>query len=47
MIVYGDTLWDLARLHHCTVAEIVALNGTLIKDPNSIPVGTEIKIPQE
>ena len=47
VIVYGDTLWDLARLHHCTVAEIVALNGTLIKDPNSIPVGTEIKIPQE
>ena len=43
-IVYGDTLWDLAQLHHCTVAEIVSING--IKNPNSIPVGTEIKIPQ-
>ena len=44
-IVYGDTLWDLAQLHHCTVAEIVGLNG--IENPNSIPVGTEIKIPQK
>lgn len=45
IIVYGDTLWDLARENGCTVAEIVALNG--IENPNSIPVGTEIKIPKK
>lgn len=45
IIVYGDTLWDLAQLHHCTVAEIVSINN--IKNPNSIPLGTEIKIPQK
>ena len=45
VIVYGDTLWDLAIEHGCTVAEIVSLNG--IENPNSVPVGTEIKIPQK
>ena len=45
IIVYGDTLWDLAQLHRCTVAEIVSLNE--IKDPNAVPVGTEIKIPRK
>ncbi|MEG1779375.1 MAG: LysM domain-containing protein, partial [Oscillospiraceae bacterium] len=43
-IVYGDTLWDIAINNKCTVAEIVGLNG--IEDPNSVAVGTEIKIPQ-
>lgn len=44
-IVKGDTLWDLAQKHGTTVNAIVALNG--IKDRNSVPVGTEIKIPQK
>lgn len=44
-IVYGDALWDLAQLRHSTVAESVGLNG--IETPDSIPVGTEIKIPQK
>ena len=44
-IVYGDTLWDIAVKNKCTVAEIVGMNG--IKDPNNVPVGTELKIPQK
>lgn len=44
-IVYGDTLWDISIKNHCTVADIVKLNG--IADPNNVPVGTELKIPQK
>ena len=46
-IAYGDTLWDLAQANGCTVAEIMALNENVIENPNSIPLGTEIKIPQK
>ncbi|MEG1968327.1 MAG: S-layer homology domain-containing protein [Clostridia bacterium] len=44
-IVRGDTLWDIAMKNKCTVAEIVGLNG--IKNPNNVPIGTELKIPQK
>ncbi|MEG1293747.1 MAG: LysM peptidoglycan-binding domain-containing protein, partial [Clostridium sp.] len=44
-VVRGDTLWDIAMKNKCTVAEIVGLNG--IKNPNNVPIGTELKIPQQ
>ena len=46
-VVWGDTLWALSRKHGCTINEIVALNGELIKDPHWIYVGWELKIPQK
>ena len=39
---YGDTLWDIARKHGTTVAEIKALNGPA--KCNNLKVGTVLKI---
>lgn len=41
----GDTLIKLARKYGCTVAEIVAANSGLIKDPHWIYPGWELRIP--
>ena len=43
----GDNLWAISRKCGCTVAEIIALNGELITDPNLIFAGWELKIPQD
>lgn len=42
----GDTLWAIARKYNCTVFEIIAANSELIKKPNMIITGWQIKIPQ-
>lgn len=42
----GDTLGALAKKYGCTVAEIMEANSDLIKNPNRIYVGWQIKIPQ-
>lgn len=42
----GDTLGAIARKYGCTVAEILAANGDLIKNPNRIFTGWKLKIPQ-
>jgi len=42
----GDTLWAIAKKYGCTVAEIVAANSELIKNPNLIYAGWQLKIPQ-
>lgn len=42
----GDTLWAIAKKYSCTVSEIVAANSDLIKNPDLIHVGWQIKIPQ-
>ncbi|MEG2929201.1 MAG: S-layer homology domain-containing protein, partial [Oscillospiraceae bacterium] len=44
-LAYGDTLWDLSKKYNCTVEEITQLNG--INNPRSVPIGTELKIPQK
>lgn len=47
-VVYGDTLWALAKKHLGSGArypEIVAANPGVIIDPNNVPVGTVIQIP--
>lgn len=47
-VVYGDTLWALAKKHLGSGArypEIVAANPGVIIDPNNVPVGTVIRIP--
>lgn len=43
-VQWGDTLWDLSRRYGCTVSDIFELNRDLIKDPNLIYVGWELKI---
>ena len=43
----GDTLWALSRKYGCTVRDIVAANGSLIKDPDLIYVGWQLTIPQK
>lgn len=43
----GDSLWLIARKHGCTIAEIVALNGGRISNPNLIYAGWTLKIPQK
>ena len=43
----GDTLWSISRKCSCTVTEIVALNGSLITNPDRIFPGWELKIPQD
>lgn len=43
-VQWGDTLWDLSRKYGCTVNDIFELNRDLIKDPNLIYVGWELKI---
>ena len=42
----GDTLWKIARMYNCSVAEIVFLNRKLIRDPALIYSGWELKVPQ-
>lgn len=43
----GDTLGAIARKYGCTVAELVAANSDLIKNPNRIHIGWKLKIPQK
>lgn len=43
----GSTLSMIARRYGCTVAEIPAANSGLIKNPNRIYVGWQLKIPQD
>ena len=43
----GNTLSMIAKKHGCTVAEILAANSGLIKNPNRIYVGWQLKIPQD
>lgn len=40
----GDTLSKIAEIHRTRVAEILNLNSTLIKNPDSIRVGWKIKV---
>lgn len=47
-VVYGDTLWALAKKHlgdGARYTEIVAANPGVILDPNWVDVGTVINIP--
>ena len=46
IIRQGDTLWKIARMYNCSVAEIVSLNRELIRDPALIYSGWELKVPQ-
>ena len=39
----GDTLFDIAKAHHTTVARLVDLNR--LDDPNQIKVGQKLKVP--
>ena len=41
----GDSLWAISRKYGCTVAKIVAANSDLIKNPNRIYAGWQLKIP--
>ena len=43
----GDTLGAIAKKYGCTVAELVAANSDLIKNPNRIYAGWKLKIPQK
>ncbi len=43
----GNTLSAIAKKHGCTVADIIAANSDLIKNPNRIHVGWRLKIPQK
>ena len=47
IVRHGDTLWVISKRYGCTVAEIVALNGELITDPDLIFAGWELKMPQD
>lgn len=42
----GDTLGAIAKKYGCTVDEIMAANSDLIKNPNRIYPGWQLKIPQ-
>ena len=42
----GDTLWKIARMYNCSVAEIVSLNRELMRNPALIYSGWELKVPQ-
>ena len=42
----GDTLGAIAKKYGCTVDEILAANSDLIKNPNRIYPGWQLKIPQ-
>ena len=42
----GDTLWKIARMYNCSVAEIVSLNRELIRNSAMIYSGWELKVPQ-
>ena len=41
----GDSLWAIARKYGCPVVVIVAANSDLIKNPNRIYAGWQLKIP--
>lgn len=43
----GSTLSMIAKKHGCTVADIMVANSGLIKNPNRIFVGWQLKIPQD
>ena len=43
----GSSLSMIARKYGCTVAEILAANSGLIRNPNRIYVGWQLKIPQD
>lgn len=43
----GNTLSAIAKKHGCTVADIIAANSDLIKNPNRIHAGWQLKIPQK
>ena len=43
----GSTLSMIAKKHGCTVADIMAANSGLIKNPNRIFEGWQLKIPQD
>lgn len=43
----GSTLSMIAKKHGCTVADIMAANSGLIKNPNRNFVGWQLKIPQD
>ena len=43
----GDTLSTIAKQYSCTIAEIVAANSDLIKNPDLIYTGWELKMPQD
>ena len=45
IVQVGDSLWAIARKYGCTVAKIVAANSDLIKNPNRIYAGWQLKIP--
>lgn len=45
-IVWGDTLWALARKNHTTVAAIVKANPGKITNPNKIYAGDTINLPK-
>lgn len=47
VIKRGDTLGAIAKKYGCTVAELVAANSDLIKNPNRIYAGWKLKIPQK
>ena len=47
IVKQGDTLWAISKKYDCTIAEIVALNGGLIINPDLIYAGWELKIPQD
>lgn len=43
----GDTLWAIAKKYGRTISEIVAANSSLIKNPDLIYPGWQLKIPQD
>lgn len=47
IIQKGNTLSRIARKYGCTVAEILEANSGLIRNPNRIHVGWQLKIPQD
>ncbi len=45
-VKHGDTLWAISLKYGCTISEIVTANSDLIKNPNLIYAGCQLKIPQ-
>lgn len=43
----SDTLWAIAKKYGCTISRIVAVNSDLVKNPNLIYAGWQLKIPQD
>lgn len=43
----GDSLWKISRKYGCSVKEIVLVNKDLIRNPELIYAGWELKIPQK